>query len=536
VAGKVVLLDRGQCTFYAKYLNAARAGVAAILLADNIRGGDPMLLVRGQPDIDPIEAANPTPIVSILKAFRDELLVLVQRGEKPQVRVAFGGSVQDKRAQAGVRSVTWYEGAPVARICPTEDWVSAKALPEASAPRPFDYFYVPNNDENREAVHELTSRYVSPLMAAKNEPYEMEQVKWDMTEMPYEASCVLSYKDACIDPLGAIYDDLAIYEFPFNNREVSWKVYRNKDAKKFVQCRTVRTGVGKKHFKRLFHFAEVWSDAFSHSVFQTLPQIRIAFDKLAQYPESKILIKETGPLKSFLVALGIAEDRIVFHGELYSADWVHTVAYKQPPERQPYQPQLGLQPRGILNKFATALKSVTRQEETFVKQSLILYLKRSSEEVGRRRAVTNEDELLNEITLRLRPEFELKVFETVGYADQASKDQWMEDRELFQRAKVVFGPHGGAFGNIVFCQEKTSVIEFNTLTQQVWRPQYYGLSQMIGVDYSLVEPFWLQPDTGDEAQAVNPIFYRSPMRVPISATLKAFEHAGVLKERAKAEL
>ena len=38
-----------------------------------------MVLVRGQPDVDSVETANPVPIVSVTKAFRDDLLSFLQR-------------------------------------------------------------------------------------------------------------------------------------------------------------------------------------------------------------------------------------------------------------------------------------------------------------------------------------------------------------------------------------------------------------------------------------------------------------------------
>ena len=38
---------------------------------------------------------------------------------------------------------------------------------------------------------------------------------------------------------------------------------------------------------------------------------------------------------------------------------------------------------------------------------------------------------------------------------------WMSTVEYFTRAVAVIGPHGGAFGNIFFCSQNTTIIEFN---------------------------------------------------------------------------
>jgi capsular polysaccharide biosynthesis protein len=58
-----------------------------------------------------------------------------------------------------------------------------------------------------------------------------------------------------------------------------------------------------------------------------------------------------------------------------------------------------------------------------------------------------------------------------------------------KRAKVILGPHGGAFANIAFAQPGTHVIEFIPIyklykqSEGDARRNFWGLSQAAGLDY-----------------------------------------------------
>jgi hypothetical protein len=539
--GKIVLVDRGECTFYTKYLNVAASGAAAVMLADTTSHGSLPMLVRGQPDIDPGESDNPIPIVAMKRGARDKIMLLLNK-QKLRAHINFGSGAQNEvknLPKVGQRGkLTWFRGVAPARLCKPEEWISAGALAGATSPRSFKY--VRMGDANN-VVSEMVTHYKSPHNTAKTEVYEMESVDWDMTAHPYEAACVTSIANGCIDKKGAAYDELGAYEFPFSNMEFSTKGYIERPLDKFLRCRLLRTGStfdNHEHYDRIFHFGEIWADAFSHAIFQTLPLLQIASAKMALFPNSKVLVPDHGPLKSMLMALGIDESRFIHLGKMYSAKTVHAVAYRSHAANV-YQPQLGLQPRGILESIALKLSGGVSGGGALSKppvQDLVLYLKRPVRAtLGDQRSLLNEDEIIEQVRARLRPGLELKVFETVQYEDDEAKTAWDSDREIFRRAKAVFGPHGGAFGNILFAPKGTPVIEFNTLYQNVWRPQFYGLSQMVGLDYTLVEASRVG-GTGDQhvdlkaksLGPLNPLFYRVPMQVPVPAVLQALESAGVL--------
>ena len=109
-----------------------------------------------------------------------------------------------------------------------------------------------------------------------------------------------------------------------------------------------------------------------------------------------------------------------------------------------------------------------------VTQDLVLYLERPRPDVIR--SVANNDELVASVERLLAGSgYELVRFESTS--DHAA------DMELFRRAKVAFGPHGGPFANLVFTQPGTHVTEFlalihisrcrrSTLCRSRWSPDH----------------------------------------------------------------
>jgi cyclophilin family peptidyl-prolyl cis-trans isomerase len=86
-ARKVVLAQRGGCSFYKKALNIMKASqgtVAAIIIADNAPNEKGLItLVRGQPKRDKIEAYFSVPVVSAL--YEDGLLLMETLKAKPNM-------------------------------------------------------------------------------------------------------------------------------------------------------------------------------------------------------------------------------------------------------------------------------------------------------------------------------------------------------------------------------------------------------------------------------------------------------------------
>ena len=109
------------------------------------------------------------------------------------------------------------------------------------------------------------------------------------------------------------------------------------------------------------------------------------------------------------------------------------------------------------DKFNSLIKSVTNQEN-------LIYLKRSG-----KRKVSNEAELI--------PILEKFNFTILEDTPRSIFDQF----KLFQSAKIIIGPHGAGFSNILFCKTNTKIIEF--FPKNYYPPHYFYLSGVLGLDY-----------------------------------------------------
>lgn len=56
-----------------------------------------------------------------------------------------------------------------------------------------------------------------------------------------------------------------------------------------------------------------------------------------------------------------------------------------------------------------------------------------------------------------------------------------EQFKIFQSAKIVLGPHGAGFSNILFCQKNTKIVEF--FPKNYYPPHYFYLSGALGLVY-----------------------------------------------------
>ena len=101
------------------------------------------------------------------------------------------------------------------------------------------------------------------------------------------------------------------------------------------------------------------------------------------------------------------------------------------------------------------------------------------------RSVANRGPLLEAIQNRLQG---------TGYALEIFRSQGpTKDRALFERAKVIVGPHGGGFANMIFARPGTHIIEFLPIYRLYRegrgpRPVFWGMAQACGLDYWTSEP------------------------------------------------
>lgn len=98
----------------------------------------------------------------------------------------------------------------------------------------------------------------------------------------------------------------------------------------------------------------------------------------------------------------------------------------------------------------------------------------------------------------------------------------MEDMDMFRRATVVVGPHGGAFGNIAFLPSGSHVVEFLPIRTLANRNPRGARPCFLGLAFACRHKYW-------SVGATNFGFYRSGMIVNVSEVLSALRHIGVLK-------
>jgi prepilin-type processing-associated H-X9-DG protein len=303
------------------------------------------------------------------------------------------------------------------------------------------------------------------------------------------ASFILEISNGYVAPSGLIFDHKYAY------RNGKW-YYEFPPSKRPT-----------KHVDKIITFVQIWGWNFVHFIFDTLPRINFSYDLICREQDIKILMpKPRSPyMLEMLETIGIDRSRIIFQkpGYVYSADTVYYPHFYNKGKPQ----QMGLIPPKSLEKIRSKLAGPYTKP-----QKKIIYLKRKK---NCKRCVENEEDLLKTIDKNLSNNFTLKVFEPFN--------DWIKDKEVLKQAKVVLGPHGGAWSNILFCDEKTDVIEFLPLASikkrgKNERPCFYGLANALNLSYWSVEPFnfnFERPGRG--------------MTVPINEVLSVLNRVGVLK-------
>jgi Glycosyltransferase 61 len=108
----------------------------------------------------------------------------------------------------------------------------------------------------------------------------------------------------------------------------------------------------------------------------------------------------------------------------------------------------------------------------------ILYLSRGNK--NNTRHVLNEDTVIETLqTFSLMNGYELDVFE------HPTNRTTEEQIETFHDASIVFGLHGGAFTNMVYCNSNVTIIELNNL---VGRQCFGCLANELQINYERIEP------------------------------------------------
>jgi hypothetical protein len=234
-----------------------------------------------------------------------------------------------------------------------------------------------------------------------------------------------------------------------------------------------------RHHDALMLISAFGGDAHQHFVIDAVPRLACVLDLLESPGFEHVQIAthvEGAPFASALFdRLGLG-DRVVQKPRHPHEPFLLHADVAMYPGFDPDPDHLGIVPRHCLRPIQRRLGLLDGEPAP-----LALYLQRSG-----RRAVHNEDELLERVEPVIRRlGFELRVFRSTGDLEV--------DLAVVRNAGILFGPHGGAFANLIFAPPGAEVIEFLPL-RRFWksgidpRAMYWGLAQAAGHHYWYSEP------------------------------------------------
>jgi capsular polysaccharide biosynthesis protein len=220
------------------------------------------------------------------------------------------------------------------------------------------------------------------------------------------------------------------------------------------------------YFKgKLVVISSVGSENWYHWLLQVLPRLKILKDSKVDF--DKIFINnvqfnwQKESLLQVLKFLNIAEDKLmVINGDCIIQAEILIVP------SVPFIPNMAV-PLPQWMKLFLSKVFLSKASNMQIKKEDKIYLSRSKAKVRR---IKNEQQL----TSYLETEgFKVLYLEELSATDQAY---------LFNNAKIIIGPHGSGFANLIFAQPKTKIIEIDHGAEEV-RSYYKKFSQLMSCNY-----------------------------------------------------
>lgn len=223
-----------------------------------------------------------------------------------------------------------------------------------------------------------------------------------------------------------------------------------------------------------------WDDCFNHLSFQSLPLIGHVYE-MHHDKWDKVHWHASLFTAALLVLLDIPLDRIIVQQEAHAKTLLLPWVSGQPKHRLINEsshhicltgwcpPQTStlhgvarrvslLVSENLMKKFAPLRNDSS--PDASIQKNLILYMPRSLKGI---RGVVNDAEILSTIRQHIRSEYEIVlVNHTQEYKTiHELHASWYKYAQLFRRARVIIGPHGGAFNNMMWAPTEVDIIEFN---------------------------------------------------------------------------
>jgi hypothetical protein len=236
-----------------------------------------------------------------------------------------------------------------------------------------------------------------------------------------------------------------------------------------------------------------YGSSFPHVIKDVMPRVMLSLPYLNENPGAKLLLEWSKPVEIFLARLGVPSARVIWVAEQTG----HYRSLYRPAHRTVYQATQEIAvPHCYPGPVSTgmysseiyhAIKEMLVQAPDFndSDRNLVIYVSRDGGHNSKMRRIDNEFQLLNKVEKSLKKQSE--AIQKLGYPApeflrfQGGSMTLRQAIQTFQRARVVFGPHGGGMYNLIFAGTGTHVIEIS--------PDDYGknevarFSTVLGLNY-----------------------------------------------------
>ncbi|GEM_PF-1473584 len=228
-------------------------------------------------------------------------------------------------------------------------------------------------------------------------------------------------------------------------------------------------------------------DQFEYFAADALPRLSMALDWLEAPANRHVQIvthREHAPAATwFLDRLGLG-DRVIQKAPNAAAGFVHRAERAYYVDAYPSAGRIGLHPPGALDALQARLGTADG-----VERDVVLYLD-SEFPAG----VRNAESLLPRLEARVEAH-------GLHLRRLTSEEDFAARLEAVSRARVLIGPHGPHFANLVFARPGTQVVEFTPRASLFRvgaepRPNYWGLSQAAQLEHWTIEPQNATPNAG----------------------------------------
>eukprot|EP00475_Leptophrys_vorax_P013554 TRINITY_DN19921_c1_g1_i1.p1 TRINITY_DN19921_c1_g1~~TRINITY_DN19921_c1_g1_i1.p1 ORF type:complete len:559 (-),score=114.72 TRINITY_DN19921_c1_g1_i1:43-1488(-) len=245
--------------------------------------------------------------------------------------------------------------------------------------------------------------------------------------------------------------------------------------------------------ERLVPILYPYGSSFPHVIKDVMPRVVLALPYLKAHPDAKILLEKSNTVEIFLKRLGVPLSKVMYlHENTHHARSMYRPAHRTvyevleelvAPLCHPGPISTGMYSSEIYHAMKELLVNAPDIPEE--QRNLVVYVARDGGHNSEMRRIDNEAYLLDIVNQTLHenaekfPALGIPIPELVKFDGGSMTLE--QSIATFQRARIVFGPHGGGMYNLIFAAPGTHVIELS--------PDDYGknevarFSTVLGMNY-----------------------------------------------------